>query len=92
MNINTARSICAQSVGDMNYEKLLKHRVKVIDAWINSRAEYGFNEAVRNGFYVEIASESASGYSPKDLWLTRNLGERLSEVEALLQKKYARQD
>lgn len=84
MNIRKAKSLYALNIENMSYESLLKHRVNLIDAWRQSRADYGFREAVKNGFYASIASESASGYSPKDIWLTHNIEERLGEVESLL--------
>lgn len=57
----------------MTLEQIQKHKVKLIDAWRHSKADYGFIEAVKNGFYKEVASESASGYSPTDIWLTHQL-------------------
>ena len=47
-----------------------------------SRGDFGFDQAVRDGFFKVLVSESASGYVPADFWLTRNLGTRLDEVIA----------
>lgn len=63
----------------MTLEQLQKYKVKVIDAWRESRADYGTAQAVRDGFYLQTG-ENASEYTPTDLWLTQNLARRLDDI------------
>lgn len=84
MNIHQAKKLLQVDFRNYGIEKLRKHYVKLIDAWRESKAEYGFAQAVKDGFYKIIASESASGFSPADIWLTHNLEQRLHDAEALL--------
>lgn len=64
----------------MTIEQLQRYKVKVIDAWRESRADYGIAQAVRDGFYLQTG-EDASEYTPKDLWLTQNLTCRLDAID-----------
>lgn len=80
MNITTARKLLSEDYKAMSLEQLQTHRVRLIDAWRESRAEYGFSQAVKNGFYQRIASESTNGFSPTDIWLTVNLNSRIEAV------------
>lgn len=88
MKITKANQLLAKDIEDMSFEQLLNHRVNILDAWRQSKAEYGYIEAVKNGFYKVISSDSAYGYSPTDIWLTQNLLNRLNEIEYLLNTKY----
>ena len=49
----------------MTIEQLQRYKVKVIDAWRESRADYGIAQAVRDGFYLQTG-EDASEYTPKE--------------------------
>lgn len=82
MNIQTARGLLAKSIDGMGLEQIQRHKVRLIDAWRESRADHGFVQAVKDGFYKALVSDSASGYVPADLWLTKNLSARLDEVIA----------
>ena len=64
----------------MTIEQLQRYKVKVIDAWRESRADYGIAQAVRDGVYLQTG-EDASEYTPKDLWLTQNLTRRLDAID-----------
>lgn len=64
----------------MTIEQLQRYKVKVIDAWRESRADYGIAQVVRDGFYLQTG-EDASEYTPKDLWLTQNLTRRLDAID-----------
>lgn len=88
MTREKAESLLKKDYNKMNFEQLQKYKVQLLDAWRESRAEYGFAEAVKNGFYKILASESASGFVPMDLWLTQNLDARILEVEKVLNKLY----
>ena len=66
----------------LTFEQLLNHRVKLIDAWRESKADYGMAQAVKDGFYKEVLNEYSSGYTPTDLWLTKNLETMLDRTEA----------
>ena len=80
MKIAQARRLLAEDVETMTLERLQKYRVKVIDAWRESRADYGIAQAVRDGFYLQTG-ENASDHRPKDLWLTQNLAKRLDAID-----------
>lgn len=80
MKIAQARRLLTEDVETMTLERLQKYRVKVIDAWRESRADYGIAQAVRDGFYLQ-AGENASDHTPKDLWLTQNLAKRLDAID-----------
>lgn len=70
MKIAQARRLLAEDVETMTLERLQKYRVKVIDAWRESRADYGIAQAVRDGFYLQTG-ENASEHTPKDCGLRR---------------------
>lgn len=80
MKIAQARRLVSENIEAMTLEQLQKYKVKVIDAWRESRADYGMAQAVRDGFYRQTG-ENASEYTPKDLWLTQNLAHRLDDID-----------
>ena len=80
MKIAQARKLIAEDVETMTLERLQKYKVKVIDAWRESRADYGMAQAVRDGFYLQTG-ENASEHTPKDLWLTQNLFKILDAID-----------
>lgn len=82
MTIQTARNMMLKQIDGMSLEEIQQHKVRLIDAWRESQGAFGFDQAVRDGFFKVLASESASGYVPVDLWLTQNLSTRLDEVIA----------
>lgn len=55
MKITKAHQLLTKDIGNMSFEELLKHKVDMLDAWRHSKAEYGYTEAVKNGFYKIIA-------------------------------------
>ena len=79
MKIAQARKLLTEDIGRMTLEQLQRHRVKLTDAWRESRADYGMVQAVRDGFYLPTA-QGDGDYIPKDAWLTRNLSHRLDEA------------
>lgn len=80
MKIKKARELLRVDITKLSLEQLQQHKVKLIDAWRESKATYGMAQAVADGFYKVVASESASGYSPVDIWLTHSLGQRIDEA------------
>lgn len=84
MNIVKAKDLLTVDPKMLTFEQLLKHRVKLIDAWRESKADYGMAQAIKDGFYIEVLNEYSSGYTPKDIWLTKNLEVRLDEVERII--------
>lgn len=80
MNIQTAKKLLLKDINYLPLEQLQEHKVKLLDAWRHSKADYGFKQAAEEGFYCSLESESASGYVPKDIWLTYNLSCRIDEV------------
>lgn len=80
MKYQKAKELLKMDISQMTLEELQKYKIKLLDAWRESRAEYGYWQAVENGYYKVISSESADGFSPKDLWLTANLQNRYDEA------------
>lgn len=84
MTIQAARRILTADIYLMTLEKLQAHCVKLLDAARESEAEYGFEVAVRDGFYKAFMQPGyAPGFVPADLWLSHNLWERLKEAQEL---------
>ena len=79
MKIAQARKLLTEDIGRMTLEQLQRHRVKLTDAWRESRAEYGMGGAAKDGFYRQTG-EDVTEYTPTDLWLTQNLSHRLDET------------
>ena len=79
MKIAQARKLLTEDIGRMTLEQLQRHRVKLTDAWRESRAEYGMGRAAKDGFYRQTG-EDVTEYTPTDLWLTQNLSHRLDET------------
>lgn len=79
MKIAQARKLLTEDIGRMTLEQLQRHRVKLTDAWRESRAEYGMGRAAKDGFYRQTG-EDVTEYTPTDLWLTQNLSHRLDEA------------
>lgn len=75
-----ARRLVSENIETMTLEQLQKHKVKVLDAWRESRGDYGMAQALRDGFYIQTG-ENASEHTPKDLWLTQNLVKRLDAID-----------
>lgn len=88
MKRKKAEALLKKNYKKMSLEQLQKYKVELMDAWRESRAEYGFSEAVKNGFYKILDSESVSGFVPADLWLTQNLDSKILEVEKAIKKLY----
>lgn len=81
MKIAIARELLTVDINTLSLEKLQRHKVRLIDAWRESRADYGFFQAVRDGFYCAMRDIGAVGYTPVDKWLTQNLQLRLEDCE-----------
>lgn len=73
MKYQRARELVAVDVATLPLEKLQRHCVRLIDAWRESRAEYGIGQAVHDGFYVRVLCDQGNGYAPRDIFLTQNL-------------------
>lgn len=92
MKHSEARNLLRKDIKAMTLEQVQRHRVRLIDAWRHSKAEYGFEVAVKEGFYLIVADPGASGFSPRDIWLTHQLLSRLEETEAYEQKLFYEQE
>lgn len=89
MRYETARELVSVDSGSLPLEKLQRHKVRLIDAWRESRAENGMEQAVRDGFYLPVLCDQATGFAPRDIFLTLNLDtalQRAIEREAELLK------
>lgn len=88
MTYSTAKKLLSVNIDSLNLEELQKYKVKIIDALREANAEYGYFQACKNGFFIPIASESASGYTPRDKFLLENLNLVYQKVYALEQTFY----
>ena len=79
MKIAQARKLLTEDIGRMTLEQLQRHRVKLTDAWRESRDQYVKGQAAKDGFYRQTG-EDVTEYTPTDLWLTQNLSHRLDET------------
>lgn len=89
MRYEKARELVRVVPDSLPLEELQRHKVKLIDAWRESRAEYGMRQAVRDGYYIRVLCDQATGYAPRDIFLTPNLDtalQRAIEREAELLK------
>ena len=57
MKITQARKLLTEDIGRMTLEQLQRHRVKLTDAWRESRAEYGMGQAAMDGFYRQTGED-----------------------------------
>lgn len=73
MKIAKARELSRLNIGEMNLEQVQKHKVRLLDAWRESKAFYGFEQAVRDGFYKVVVDSAASGYFPNRYVAHKNL-------------------
>lgn len=87
MTRQAAENILRKDITSMSLEQLQKHKVRLIDAWRESRAFYGMEQACKTGFYCPVLDEYSSGFIPVNMFLTSNLSYRLNEVERLLAEK-----
>lgn len=73
MKYQTARRLIGLDVNAMSLTQVQRYKVRLIDAWRESRAQYGFSQAVENGFYKVVIDVGAEGFVPRDMWLTHQL-------------------
>ena len=88
MTRKKAEQLLTVDIQNLSLLDLQRYRVDVLDAWRQSQAEYGYSQAVKDGYYIPISSESASGFSPVNIWLSENLSARFSEIESRLKDMY----
>lgn len=82
MKYQTARRLATLDVETMSLTQVQRHRVRLLDAWRESRAQYGFSQAVRDGFYRTVVDSGAQGFVPRDMWLTDRLNYCLEATDA----------
>ena len=70
MKYQTARRLTTLDISAMSLTQVQRHKVRLLDAWRESRAQYGFAQAVRDGFYRVVIDSGAHGFVPQDMWLT----------------------
>ena len=87
MTRQTAENILCKDITSMSIEQLQKHKMRLLDAWRESRAFYGMEQAVKTGFYCPVLDDYASGFTPVNMFLTSNLSQRLDDVDKLLEEK-----
>ena len=82
MKYQTARNLTTLDINSMTLEQLQRHRVRLLDAWRESRAQYGFAQAVKDGFYRIVVDSAAEGFVPRDMWLTDRINHCLDQATA----------
>lgn len=82
MKYQTARQLTTLDVSNMTLEQVQRHRVRLLDAWRESRAQYGFAQAVKDGFYKIVVDSAAEGFVPRDMWLTHRINHCLDQAAA----------
>lgn len=86
MKRTQAEALLKTDFRTLSYEEFLKYRVKIVDALRESEAEYGYEQAVADGYYVFVGDAGAVGFSPKNIWLTHELSQRLNELSVIYEK------
>ncbi len=83
MKRKQAEELLRKPIESMSLEQLQAHKVKLVDAWRESRAEHGMEQALRDGYYAIVLDGFVDPFpAPKNIWLTRNLADRMDEVYA----------
>lgn len=82
MRYQTARNLTTLDINSMTLEQVQHHKVRLLDAWRESRAQYGFAQAVKDGFYRMIVDSAAQGFVPRDMWLTDRINHCLDQATA----------
>lgn len=82
MRYQTARNLTMLDISSMTLEQVQRHKVRLLDAWRESRAQYGFAQAVKDGFYRMVVDSAAQGFIPRDMWLTDRLNHCLDQASA----------
>lgn len=73
MKYESAKRLVSVDINGLTLEGVQRHKVRLLDAWRESNGEYGVEQAYRNGFLVPVVDSSASGWAPRDIFLTENL-------------------
>ena len=81
MKLRDAQALLKKDIQTMTLEQLQRHKVKLIDAWRESRAAYGMEKAINDGFYKLVLDHYAKGFAPSDIWLTKNLEFALDKAQ-----------
>ena len=82
MKYQTVRQLTTLDVSNMTLEQVQRHKVRLLDAWRESRAQYGFSQAVKDGFYKIVVDSAAEGFVPRDMWLTHRINHCLDQAAA----------
>ena len=82
MRYQTARNLTTLDIDSMTLEQVQRHKVRLLDAWRESRAQYGFAQAVKDGFYRMVVDSAAEGFVPRDMWLTDRINHCLDQAAA----------
>lgn len=83
MTREKAEALLREPIEPMSLEQLQAHKVKLVDAWRESKAEHGMEQALRDGYYAVVLDSFVDPFPvPVNIWLTRNLGDRMDEVYA----------
>lgn len=82
MKYETAKRLTTLDISAMSLTQVQRHKVRLLDAWRESRAGYGFSQAIRDGFYRIVVDSGAQGFVPRDMWLTDRLNYCLDQAIA----------
>lgn len=86
MTYNIAKRLVSIDCGALSADNLYKHKALLTDAFYSSRGDYGQVQLFKDGYVVPIASESASGFIPKDKFLFQSICFQLDQCDSLLNK------
>lgn len=83
MKRSKAEELLRKPIDRMTLEEIQAHKVRLVDAWRESRAEHGMEQALRDGYYAVVIDSFVDPFpAPTNIWLTKNLESRLDEVYA----------
>lgn len=90
MKRQTAENLLRENMDEMSLDQLQRYMVKVIDAWRQSQADEGMEQAIRDGYYCIVYDSYIKPFAaPVNIWLTQNLSYRKDEVYERLQAVYS---
>ena len=84
MKYSETRRLVAVDCSTLSSDNLHNHRAKLTEAFYSARGDCGESQLFRDGYVIAIASESASGFIPKDKFLFQSICFRLDQCETLL--------
>lgn len=83
MTRRKAEELLRKPIDGMSLEQIQAHKVKLVDAWRESRGEHGMEQALKDGYCAIVTDAFVPPFpAPVNIWLTKNLEYRMDEVYA----------